>query len=93
MHCLEGTSNVADRPSQQNSSYIIDGNALIQAQAGIPVAFGELAGAIFDQLPKTERVDFVTDRYIPVPPKRMKDFYEEHPKLFWSKAHTDKNTT
>ena len=68
LHCLEGTSNVADRPSRQNSSYIIDGNALIQAQAGIPATFGELADVIFDQLPKTERVDFVTDR------KRMKDF-------------------
>ena len=65
LHCLEGTSNVADRPSRQNSSYIIDGNAPIQAQAGIPATFGELADAIFDQLPKTERVDFVTDRYIP----------------------------
>ena len=51
--------------SRQNSSYIIDGNALIQAQAGIPATFGELADVIFDQLPKTERVDFVTDRYIP----------------------------
>ena len=37
LHCLEGTaSNVADRPNRQNASYIIDGNALIQAQAGIP---------------------------------------------------------
>ena len=33
LHCLEGTSNVADRPSRQNSSYIIYGNALIQAHA------------------------------------------------------------
>ena len=57
LHCLEGTSNVADRSSRQNSSYIIDGNALIQTQAGIPATFGELAEAIFDQLPKTERVD------------------------------------
>ena len=52
-------------PSRQNSSYIINGNALIQVQAGIPAAFGELADAIFDQLPKPGRVDFVTDRYIP----------------------------
>ena len=57
LHCLEGTSNVADSPNQQNSSYIIDGNALIQAQAEITATFGELADAIFDQLPKTERVD------------------------------------
>ena len=65
LHCLEGISNVADRPSRQNSSYIINGNAVIQAQAGIPRPFGELGDAIFDQLPKTEHVDFITDRYIP----------------------------
>ena len=65
LHCLEGTSNVADRPSRQNSSYNIDGNALTQAQAGIPATFGELADVIFGQLPKTEHVDFVSDRYIP----------------------------
>ena len=47
LHCLEGTSNVANRPSRQNSSYIIDGNALIQAKAGTPAPFGELADAIF----------------------------------------------
>ena len=55
----------AGRPSRQNSSYIIDGNALIQAQAGILATFGELVDAVFDQLPKTKQVDFVTNRYIP----------------------------
>ena len=65
LHCLEGTSNVAARPSRQNSSYIIDGNALIQAQTIIPVTLGELTDAIFDQLLKTERPDFVTDRHTP----------------------------
>ena len=64
-HCLEETSNVTDRPSRQNLSYIIDGNALMQAQAGTAATFGELADAICDHLPKTERVGFVTDRYTP----------------------------
>ena len=64
LYSLDGTSNVADKPSRQNSSYIVDGNAFIQAHAGIPAAFGEMADATFDQLPKPDRVDFVTNRYI-----------------------------
>ena len=42
LHCLEGLTNVADRPSRQNSSYIIDGNALIKAQEGISVTLESL---------------------------------------------------
>ena len=44
---------------------IIDGNALLHAQAALPTTFGELGEKVFDQLPKVSRVHFVTDTYLP----------------------------
>jgi hypothetical protein len=52
----------ADRPGLAN--YIVDGNALLQAQITLPETFKDLAASIFAQLPK--RVDFVTDSYFPL---------------------------
>ena len=74
LHYLEGTSNVADRPSRQNSS---------------SATFGELADVIFDQLPKTERVDFVTDRHIPCSIKENEGLLRGTS----GQRSTDKNTT
>ncbi|XP_041373542.1 uncharacterized protein LOC121386637 [Gigantopelta aegis] len=46
--------------------YVIDGSALLQAQVALLSTFGELADSIFDQLPKVQRVDFVSDSYLPL---------------------------
>lgn len=64
MHFLEKNVNTAEAPTTLTStSYIIDGNALLHAQMSLPTTFGELAENIFRQLPKVQRVDFVTDSY------------------------------
>ena len=43
--------------------YIVDGNALLQAMVSLPSTFGELAEYVFQELPRGQRVDFVTDSY------------------------------
>ena len=50
-----------DRPS--NAVHVIDGNAILQSLTTIPGTFEKLAESVFNQLPKAERVDFVTDTY------------------------------
>lgn len=67
MHSLEGEEHTTKRPTQGTTSYIMDGNALLQAQVALPGTFGELAESLFKQLPhNSQRVDFVTDSYLPL---------------------------
>ena len=42
--------------------YIVNGNALLQAMVSL-LTFGELAEYVFQELPRGQRVDFVTDSY------------------------------
>ena len=60
--CLEsGLSANSPRPS--SPCIILDGNAFIHDLLKLPSTFGLLAEMIFDELPKAQRVDFVTDTY------------------------------
>lgn len=64
MHNVETGTVVFEKPGLRDSVYdIYDGNALLQAMTGLPDTFEELAEKVFSLLPKTERVDFVTDTY------------------------------
>ena len=65
MHSLEEKSYLVHRPNVAFDCYIIDGNAVLQAMVSLPSTFGELAECVFDQLPRAQRVDFVTDSYHP----------------------------
>ena len=60
LHDLEsGIKLVTDRPS--DAVHIIDGNVMLQSFKPIPNTFDELAEHIFNKLPKSKLVDFVTD--------------------------------
>ena len=52
-----------EHPQLESCTFVIDGNAMLQSLVGLPGTFGELAQKIFSLLPKSERVDFVTDTY------------------------------
>ena len=62
LHNLEsGIEQVKYRPS--DSVHVVDGNAMLQSLKPIPDSFEELAEHIFNKLPKSKRVDFITDTY------------------------------
>ena len=63
LHNLEGTIEASEKPVQEDTVYIYDGHALLQAMTAIPDTFEEVAERVFTLLPKTQRVDFVTDSY------------------------------
>ena len=63
LHNLEGTTEASEKPVKEDTVYICDGNALLQAMTAIPDTFEEVAERVFTLLPKTQRVDFVTDSY------------------------------
>ena len=65
MHSLEENLHLVQRPTVAFDCYIIDGNAVQQAMIALPSTFGELAECVFDQLPRAQHVDFVTDSYHP----------------------------
>ena len=62
MHMLEKHVDF-EHPQLESCTFVIDGNAMLQSLVGLPGTFGELAQKIFSLLPKSERVDFVTDTY------------------------------
>ena len=62
MHILEEPVDF-EEPQLELCTYVIDGNAMLQSLVGLPGTFGELAQKVFSLLPKSERVDFVTDTY------------------------------
>ena len=61
LHHLEGEISRSERPNLSQVSYIYDGNALSQSLTNLPNTFEELAEKVFTALPKTERIDVVTD--------------------------------
>ena len=63
LHLLETGVTSPDAPKVEDSVYIIDANAILQALIGLPTTFEELAKKVFDLLPKVSRLDFVTDTY------------------------------
>ena len=65
MHSLAEKLHLVQRPTVAFDCYIIAGNAVQQARISLPSTFGELAECVFDQLPRAQRVDFVTDSYHP----------------------------
>ena len=60
---LQGTIEASEKSVQEETVYIYDGNALLQAMTEIPDTFEEVAERVFTLLPKIQRVDFVTDSY------------------------------
>ena len=58
MRHLEADIN---HPAYSQVIYILDGNAMLQAMAGLPGTFEELAQKLFEGLPKCKRVDFVME--------------------------------
>lgn len=66
MNSIVPQTSLEQRPNLPRSTYIMDGNALYQSQVSIPKTFADLAESLFDQLPKSPRVDFVTDTYLPM---------------------------
>ena len=64
LHSLEsGIEPTLDRSS--DAVHIIDGNAMLQRFKPIPDTFQELAEHVYDTLPKSHRVDIITDTYKP----------------------------
>ena len=63
LHNLEGTVDVSENPVREETVYIYDGNALLQAMQQVPDTFEEVADRVFNLLPKNQRLDFVTDSY------------------------------
>ena len=72
MHSLEEKLHLVQGLTVAFDCYIIDGNAAQQAMTSLPSTFGELAECVFDQLPRAQRVDFVTDSYHPCSIKGVK---------------------
>lgn len=54
------------RPTTGEISHVVGGNDVLQAMVSLPGTFGELTDSVFEQLPKAERVDFVSDSYQPL---------------------------
>ena len=64
LHCLEAkVEPVTTQPLLDTATYIIDGNAQIQALSSLPESFEDFAFNIFCGLPKAKVVHFVTDTY------------------------------
>ena len=63
MHHLETECTASSVPSVDKTACVVDGNAVIQSCVGLPEIFTELALQIFNYLPKSPEVYFVTDCY------------------------------
>ena len=62
LHSLTSVEPVT-RPTDEPIAYVYDGNATLQSLVSIPERFEGLAEMVLNLLPKTSRVDFVTDTY------------------------------
>ena len=60
LHALESESI---QPPEDNCVCILDGNALLHSFVRVPATFGDFAQAVFNCLPKSKYVHFVTDTY------------------------------
>lgn len=63
MHHLEDGINYSEKPELDSSVYIYDGNALLHSLINLPDNFEKLAQKVFDALPKTSCLHFVTVTY------------------------------
>ena len=63
LHNLEAPIDPSEKPPLEDSVYVCDGNAFLQALTTIPETFEDFAERVFALLPKTKRVDSVTDCY------------------------------
>ena len=63
LHNLEAPIDPSQKPPLEDSVYVCDGNACLQALTAIPETFEDVAERVFTLLPKTKRVDYVTDCY------------------------------
>ena len=65
MHVIEAGTEPANKPSESGTVYVYDGTANLQAlPKSKPDTFEKLTLMVFYLLPKTARVDFVTDTYL-----------------------------
>ena len=66
MQIMEAGIEPANQPPENEAVHVYDGNATLQSlPKSKPDTFEKLALMVFNLLPKTKRVDFVTDTYIP----------------------------
>ena len=63
LHKMEDDEITVSQLPTLSDVHIIDGNALLQSLTALPQTFGELALKVFDSLPRSQVVHFVTDSY------------------------------
>ena len=63
LHHLEACVEPMTAPTNEPVAHVIDGNASLYVLSPIPDNFEGVAEMVFDRLPKSSRVDFVTDTY------------------------------
>ena len=63
LHHLESCIEHVTAPASEAVAKVIDDNASLYVLSPIPDIFQGVAETVFDRLPKSARVDFVTDRY------------------------------
>ena len=63
LHNLEVLVESSEKPPIEESIYVYDGNAILQALTAIPGTFEDVAESVLALLPKKKRVYFVTNCY------------------------------
>lgn len=63
LHYIESSIEPLTTRPKGDIVHIVDGNAILQSLVSIPDNFEDLAETVFNHLPKSGRVDFVTDTY------------------------------
>ena len=63
LHHPEAGVELMTTPTNERVAYVIDGNASLYVLYPIPDNFQGVAEMVLDRLPKSSRVDFVTDTY------------------------------
>jgi len=64
MHCIESLTEEDLTALPESSVHVIDGNALFQGMVRLPETFDGFALFVFNSLPASETVHFVTDTYL-----------------------------
>ena len=65
LHSLESSTESTTTRPNKDTVHVIDGNAMLQSMVSIPDTFEQFAFKLFKQLPRSERIDFITDTYLP----------------------------
>ena len=81
LHHLEAGVELMTTPNNEPVAYVIDGNASLYVLSPIPDNFQGVAEMVLDRLPKSSRVDFVTDTY-KQNSSHLSSNDEEHPRHF-----------